>query len=184
MENLRAAVIGLGFVGRAHLEALRRQGIQVKGLLSSSPDRSVQAARALGLDRGYESLNDLVKDPSVDVIHICTPNHVHFDQAKAALESGKHVMCEKPLAMDVRQSSALVELAQKHKRVGGVTHNLRFYPLCQEAHAMVERGVIGEPRLVHGRFLQDWLFYPSDWNCFYLDALPPERFQMRPPHKP
>ena len=85
MENLRAAVIGLGFVGRAHLEALRRQGIQVKGLLSSSPDRSVQAARALGLDRGYESLNDLVKDPSVDVIHICTPNHVHFDQAKAAV---------------------------------------------------------------------------------------------------
>jgi predicted dehydrogenase len=73
-------------------------------------------------------------------------------------------MCEKPLAMDVRQSYALVELAQKHKRVGGVTHNLRFYPLCQEAHAMVERGVIGEPRLVHGSFLQDWLFYPSDWN--------------------
>ena len=116
MENLRAAVIGLGFVGRAHLEALRRQGIQVKGLLSSSPDRSVQAARALGLDRGYESLNDLVKDPSVDVIHICTPNHVHFDQAKAALESGKHVMCEKPLAMDVRQSSALVERAKAQGR--------------------------------------------------------------------
>jgi len=164
MENLRAAVIGLGFVGRAHLEALRRQGIQVKGLLSSSPDRSAQAARTLGLERGYEALDDLIKDPSVDVVHICTPNHVHFDEARAALESGKHVMCEKPLAMDVRQSSALVELAQKHKRVGGVTHNLRFYPLCQEAHAMVERGVIGEPRLVHGSFLQDWLFYPNDWN--------------------
>jgi predicted dehydrogenase len=164
MENLRAAVIGLGFVGRAHLEALRRLGIQVKGLLSSSPDRSAQAARELGLDRGYESLNDLVKDPSVDVVHVCTPNHVHFEEAKAALDTGKHVMCEKPLAMDVRQSSALVDLAQKHKRVGGVTYNLRFYPLCQEAHAMVQRGVIGEPRLVHGSFLQDWLFYPSDWN--------------------
>src|SRR6266480_2941996 len=164
MENLRAAVIGLGFVGRAHLESLRRQGIPVTGLLSSSPDRSTQAARALGLERGYESLNDLVKDPSVDVVHVCTPNHVHFDEAKAALQAGKHVMCEKPLAMDVRQSSALVDLAQKYKRVGGVTYNLRFYPLCQEAHAMVQRGVIGEPRLVHGSFLQDWLLFPTDWN--------------------
>src|SRR5436190_24984 len=164
MENLRAAVIGLGFVGRAHLESLRRQGIPVTGLLSSSPERSGQAAHALGLEHGYESLDALIKDPSVDVVHICTPNYVHFDEAKAALESGKHVMCEKPLAMDVHQSSALVQLAQKLNRVGGVTYNLRFYPLCQEAHAMVHRGVIGEPRLVHGSFLQDWLFYPSDWN--------------------
>src|SRR2546430_7197579 len=114
MENLRAAVIGLGFVGRAHLEALRRQGIQVKGLLSSSPDRSAQAARELGLDRGYESLNDLVKDPSLDVVHICTPNHVHFDEAKAALAAGKHVMCEQPLDMDVHPSSSLVDLVQQH----------------------------------------------------------------------
>ena len=173
MENLRAAVIGLGFVGRAHLEALRRQGIPVKGLLSSSPGRSAEAARALGLDRGYESLNDLVKDPSVDVVHICTPNHVHFEEAKAALQAGKHVMCEKPLAMDVRQSSALVELAQKHMRVGGVTYNLRFYPLCQEAHAMVQRGVIGVVstaavlvvRLGSGIRRVGDCWTEADWSC-------------------
>src|SRR5437867_5789657 len=106
MENLRAAVIGLGFVGRAHLEALRRQGIRVKGLLSSSPDRSAQAARALGLERGYESLDALIKDQSVDVVHICTPNHVHFDEAKAALEAGKHVMCEKPIQLATRPRAA------------------------------------------------------------------------------
>ncbi len=164
MQSLRAAVIGLGFVGRAHLEALRRQGISVRGLLGSSPDRTKEACRALGLDHAYVSLGELVQDKTVDVVHICTPNHVHFEEAKAALEAGKHVMCEKPLAMDTGQSTALVELARKHNCIGGVTYNLRYYPLCQEAHSMVERGLIGEPRLAHGSFLQDWLFYPTDWN--------------------
>jgi len=164
MANLRAAVVGVGFVGRAHVEALRRQGIPVQGVLGSSASRSKEACEALRVERGYASLDELVKDDSVDVVHLCTPNHLHFEEAKAALEAGKHVMCEKPLAMDAHQSSTLVELAARHSRVGGVTYNLRYYPLCQEAHSIVERGLIGEPRLVHGSFLQDWLFYPSDWN--------------------
>jgi len=164
VQNLRAAVVGLGFVGKAHLESLRRQGIPVTGILGSSPERTKEACSALRLDRAYGSLEELTRDKSVDVVHLCTPNHVHFEQAKAALEAGKHVMCEKPLAMDSRQSAALVDLARKVQRVGGVTYNLRYYPLCQEARAMVERGLIGEPRLVHGSFLQDWLFYPTDWN--------------------
>jgi predicted dehydrogenase len=164
VENLRAAVVGLGFVGKAHVDALRRQGIPVQGLLGSSPARTKEACHTLRLERAYASLDELVRDKTVDVVHICTPNHVHFEQAKASLEAGKHVMCEKPLAMDAPQSASLVELTKKHRRVGGVTYNLRYYPLCQEAHAMVERGLIGEPRLVHGSFLQDWLFYPTDWN--------------------
>ena len=164
MDNLRAAIIGVGFVGRAHLEALRRQGISVQGLLGSSPDRTKEATRALHLEHGYTSFDELARDKRVDVVHICTPNHLHFEEAKAALEAGKHVMCEKPLAMDTRQSAALVELVKKHKGVGGVAYNLRYYPLCQEAHSIVERGLIGEPRLVHGSFLQDWLFYPTEWN--------------------
>jgi predicted dehydrogenase len=164
VDSLCAAVIGVGFVGRAHLEALRRQGIRVQGILGSSRERTEEARRTLRLDRAYNSLDELARDDSVSVVHICTPNHVHFEEAKAALEAGKHVMCEKPLAMDTRQSAALVELVKARKRVGGVTYNLRYYPLCQEAHSMVERGLIGEPRLVHGSFLQDWLFYPTDWN--------------------
>lgn len=164
MQNLRAAVVGLGFVGKAHLESLRRQGIPVTGILGSSPDRTKEACGALRLDRAYTSLSELTRDNHVDVVHLCTPNHVHFEQAKTALEAGKHVMCEKPLAMDTRQSADLVDLAKRIQRVGGVTYNLRYYPLCQEARAMVERGLIGEPRLVHGSFLQDWLFYPTDWN--------------------
>src|SRR6266478_335877 len=147
-----AAIIGLGFVGKAHLEALRRLGIPVRGVLGSSPERTQEAARELRIDHAYSSLDELVRDSTVSAVHICTPNFVHFAQAKTALEAGKHVMCEKPLAMDTRESSALVELARRQKLAGAVTYNLRYYPLCQEARALVQRGVIGEPRLMRQLF--------------------------------
>jgi predicted dehydrogenase len=151
-------------VGRAHLEALRRRGIPVAGLLGSSPERTKEACSSLGIERAYSSLQELVQDDRIDVVHICTPNHLHFEQAGAVIKSGKHVMCEKPLAMDTLQSAALIELGREHHRVGGLAYNLRYYPLCQEARAVVAQGLIGETRLVQGSFLQDWLLYPSDWN--------------------
>jgi len=80
------------------------------------------------------------------------------------LRSGKHVLCEKPLAMDSRESEMLVKLARDCGRVGAVAYNLRYYPLCHEAKSLVETGAIGTPRLVHGSFLQDWLLFPTDWN--------------------
>lgn len=159
-----AAIIGLGFVGKAHLEALRRLGIPVRGILGSSPQRTKEAVHELNLERGYDSIEELARDPEIHVVHICTPNHVHSDQTKSAMQAGKHVMCEKPLAMNPRESAALVELADKVGRVGGVAYNLRYYPLCHEARSIVQRGLIGEPRLIHGSFLQDWLLYPTDWN--------------------
>lgn len=159
-----AAIIGLGFVGKAHLEALRRLGIPVRGILGSSPERTHEAVRELKLERGYSSLAELVRDSSVNVVHVCTPNYVHHDQTKAAMEAGKHVMCEKPLAMNTRESQSLIELSRKLNLIGGVTYNLRYYPLCQEARSLVQHGAIGEPRLIHGGFLQDWLLYPTDWN--------------------
>jgi len=162
--TLGAAIIGLGFVGKAHLEALRRLGVPVRGVLGSSPERTQDATRELKLDRGHESLDELVHDSSVNVVHVCTPNHLHYEQTKALMTAGKHVICEKPLAMNTRESSALIDLAQNRKLVGGVAYNLRYYPLCHEARSIVQRGLIGEPRLIHGSFLQDWLLYPTDWN--------------------
>src|SRR5438093_10724784 len=164
MHSLRAAITGLGFVGRAHLEALRRQGLQVGGILGSSPERGEAARATLGLDRAYTSLDELARDNSVNVVHICTPNHIHFEEAKAVLLAYKHVMCAKPLAMDTKQSEAFAELAAKQNLAGCVPYNLRYYPLCQEAHAAVQRGLSCEQRVVPGSFLQDWLFYPTDWN--------------------
>lgn len=162
--NLRAAVIGAGFVGRAHIEALRRLAIPIQGVLGSSLDRTQAACRSLGIARAYQSLEELASDGSVDIVHVCTPNRLHFPETESALRAGKHVMCEKPLAMNTQETAALVELARKQGRVGAVTYNLRYYPLCQEAHALVKQGAIGEPRIAHGAYLQDWLLYPSDWN--------------------
>jgi predicted dehydrogenase len=162
--NVRAAVVGSGFVGRAHIEALRRLAIPIQGVLGSSPKRTEEQCRSLSIARAYKSMEELATDESVDVVHVCTPNNVHYQQAEAALRAGKHVMCEKPLAMNPRETAALVELARKAGKVGAVTYNVRYYPMCQEAHALVQSGAIGEPRIVHGGYLQDWLFYPTDWN--------------------
>lgn len=164
MPDLRAAVIGLGFVGRAHIEALRRLAVPIAGILESSAERGKEVCQPLGIPRAYESLAELASDPAVDVVHVCTPNHLHYNHVSTLLRAGKNVLCEKPLAMDTTQSAALVDLARSEGRVGGVSYNLRYYPLCQEARSLIARGTIGEPRLVHGGFLQDWLFYPSDWN--------------------
>ena len=159
-----AAVIGLGFVGKAHLDSLRRIGVSVRGMLGSSRERSEMLSESLGLERAYVSLDELAEDHDVSVVHICTPNHAHFEQASRMLRAGKHVLCEKPLAMDSRESEMLVKLARERRCVGGVAYNIRYYPLCHEAKAAVTSGVIGQPRLVHGSFLQDWLLFPTDWN--------------------
>ncbi|HUL35609.1 MAG TPA: Gfo/Idh/MocA family oxidoreductase [Candidatus Eisenbacteria bacterium] len=162
--KLKAAVVGTGFVGRAHIESLRRQGIEVRGALGSSTETTKSACASLGLERAYASLEEIGSDSTVDVVHLCTPNYVHFAEASQMLRAGKHVLCEKPLTMDSRESELLVAIAKETGRVAGVAYNLRYYPLCHEAKALVEKGVIGQPKLVHGSFLQDWLLYPSDWN--------------------
>ena len=158
--NLRAAVIGAGFVGRAHIEGLRRLAIPIQGVLGSSRARTEEACRSLGIPRAYQSMEELASDGSVDVVHVCTPNHLHFPETESALRAGKHVMCEKPLAKNTQETAALVQLAQKQGRVGAVTYNLRYYPLCQEAHALVQKGAIGEPQIAHGTYCKTGCFTP------------------------
>src|SRR5258708_4037386 len=160
-----AAVIGLGFVGKAHVESLRRLGIPGRGAPGSSPGATAAPGATPHLERAYTSLDELAADATVDVVHICTPNYLHFDQASRLLRAGKHVLCEKPLTMDSAESELLVALVRETGKVGGVAYNLRYYPLCQEARALLEKGAIGQPKLVHGSFLPDWLLYPSDRNC-------------------
>jgi len=158
------AVIGVGFVGRAHVDALRRLGIPIRGILGSSKERGAESSQALGLEKSYASLEELAADPDITAVHICTPNHVHFEQASKLMRAGKHVLCEKPLAMDSRESEMLLQIARETKCVGGVAYNLRYYPLCQQARSMIQKGEIGEPHTAHGSFLQDWLLHPTDWN--------------------
>jgi predicted dehydrogenase len=164
MRNIGVAVIGAGFIGPVHVEALKRIGVNILGILGISDEESRQAAEALGLPRAYLSLDEVLQDPLVQAVHIATPNRLHYQMARTALEAGKHVMCEKPLAMDPRESAELVALAQQTRLAAGVNYNVRYYPLCLEARAMVDRGEIGEVFSVCGSYAQDWLLYPTDYN--------------------
>ena len=163
-NSLQVGVVGTGFIGPAHVEALRRLGIHVVGIVGSSPDRAQPKADALRLDRVYASVEELLADPQIDVVHITSPNHLHYPQVKAALEAGKHVVCEKPLAMDSKESAELVALAQAKGLVNAVNFNIRFYPLAHHARSLVQSGEIGDVYIVQGSYLQDWLLYATDWN--------------------
>lgn len=160
-----AAVAGTGFIGPVHTEAVRRLGHRVVGLLGSSPDKGRAAADRLGVPAAYATFEELLADPAVEVVHLATPNRLHFAHAKAALAAGKHVVCEKPLAMTSAETAELVRLAAaRPELVAAVNYNVRFYPLCLEARERVRSGQLGDVFHVTGSYLQDWLLYPTDFN--------------------
>ena len=160
----RVGVIGTGFIGPVHVEALRRLGIEVLALAGHGAERTAEKARQMHIARSYGSVEELLADPDINVVHITSPNHLHFAHAKASLLAGKHVVCEKPLAMNSQESGELVALAQKTKLVNAVNFNLRYYPLSQQAREMVRGGELGRVYIVQGSYLQDWLLLPTDWN--------------------
>lgn len=163
-NQLGVAVVGAGFIGPVHVEALRRVGVHLTGILGVDRAESERAASTLGLPRAYLDYEQVLSDPDVQAVHITTPNRLHFAMARAALRGGRHVMCEKPLAMNSRESAQLVKLAAQVKRAAGVNYNIRFYPLCLEAREMVRQGECGDVFSVVGSYVQDWLLYPTDYN--------------------
>jgi predicted dehydrogenase len=163
-KTYRVALIGTGFIGPIHLEAIRRAGQQVVGILGSSPARAQAAAARYGIPRAYASLDELLYDPQVQAVHVSSPNRFHAEQTAAALRAGKHVLCEKPLAMTSQESADLVELAAATGLHAGVCYNVRFYPLCHEARARVLKGETGPLLHVTGSYVQDWLLHETDFN--------------------
>lgn len=165
MEKIKVGVIGTGFIGPAHIEALRRLGyIDVVGLAECSKDIAKTKAQSLGIERYYGDYRELLKQDEIQSIHICSPNYLHYEMAKAALEAGKHVICEKPLAISVSEAENLVELAEQKGLVNVVNFNIRYYPLMRQLRLMVDKGDIGEVFAVQGSYLQDWLFHATDYN--------------------
>jgi predicted dehydrogenase len=163
--RIRTAVIGTGFMGRVHLEALRRvPNVDVVEIAGTS----LEKARALGAGYGIVNATDdwrqIMADPSIDAVHITTPNDSHFPMAKAAFAAGKHVLCEKPLALTAAEARALTELQEATKLRGALCHNLRYYPMVQQIRAMREAGELGDILVVQGTYSQDWMLYQSDWN--------------------
>ena len=164
ISDIKAAVVGTGFIGVVHVEALRRLGVEVAGIVGSTAERAAEKAKAAGLPAPYPSFEAMLADPAVEVVHLTTPNRLHFEQARAALAAGKHVVCEKPLGMDSTETAELVRLADESGLVHAVNFNIRFYAQCQEARRRVQAGEIGDVRLITGGYLQDWLLLDTDWN--------------------
>lgn len=163
-SGTKAGVVGIGFIGMAHVEALRRLGVNVVGVVGSSPERAKVKAESTSLPPVYDSVADLAADPEIDVIHIASPNHAHAEQVRTVLDAGKHVVCEKPLALSSQDTADLVSQAESAGTVNAVCFNIRHYPLNHQAMAMVAAGDIGTPMFVTGSYHQDWLLKDTDWN--------------------
>ena len=163
-SDIGAAVIGSGFIGTIHIEALRRIGVQVVGLLEASPALGVARAEQMGIRTAYASLEELLSDERVRSIHVTSPNNLHYSQAKQILAAGRNIVCEKPLALTSAESAELVKLAAASGLVNAVNFNIRFYPLNQHVAELVGEGSIGDVKLVTGHYFQDWLLYDTDWN--------------------
>jgi predicted dehydrogenase len=164
LHDIRTAVVGAGFIGPVHVEALRRLGVTITGILGVDEKESNSARQKLGLPRAYASIDEVLSDPDVQVVHLAVPNVLHFPLAKKALQAGKHVLVEKPLAMNSKESGELVELARGKKLAAAVCYNVRFYPLNLQARDMVKKGDVGTVFAVNGSYAQDWLYYDTDYN--------------------
>jgi predicted dehydrogenase len=169
--ELRAGIVGTGFIGTVHARSARRAGARIAGVAASSSQSAEQAARALRAERAFASAEQLVEDAGIDVVHICTPNHLHLPLAEAALAAGKHVICEKPLALDAAGAQRLVEAAAGSGLQAAVPFVYRYYPTVREARQRVRDQQTGELRLLHGAYLQDWLLRPEDDNWRVDEAL-------------
>ncbi len=162
--DINVVVVGTGFIGPVHIEALKRLGVNVIGIMGSSSQKSKSARKKFGLKKAYLQFDEILQDKAVDVIHIAVPNIFHYDMSKKALLAGKHVMCEKPLAMNIFESNELVSIAKESKLEAGVCYNTRFYPLNIEAKNKIQKNEIGQVFSIVGNYVQDWLLYETDYN--------------------
>lgn len=172
LHTLRAGVIGTGFIGPVHIEALKRLGVQVTAICGSTRNARATAEK-WGIPEVYGDYDyrAMMKSPNVDVIHITSPNKAHVEQSLAALASGKHVVCEKPLGMTAKETAKVVStVSKKSSPVFAVNYMCRFFPAVLQMRAMVARGDLG--RIIHaqGHFFQDWLLKETDYNWRVLSS--------------
>jgi predicted dehydrogenase len=177
VKSLNIGLIGSGFMGQAHADAYRRAGILYRNLprtpvlyaIADQNDDLAEKARArLGFAKGYGDWRRLIEDPEVDVVDITTPNHLHVEPALAALEAGKHVYCEKPMAVKVEDAQRMAAAAKKSGVKTLVAFNNIKTPAALVAKQIIERGEIGELARFRGRFDQGFFNDPDlpwSWRC-------------------
>ena len=164
MRTLGIAIVGTGMIGAVHRRAALLAGATVRGVAASSPQRAHEVAQSWNVPRAYRDIDEVLADPQVQVVHVCTPNHLHRGMAQAALEAGKHVICEKPLATTLEDAQALAAVAASSGLVATVPFVYRYHPVVREARARIAQGELGPLHLIHGSYLQDWLLDPASNN--------------------
>jgi len=165
MRKIKAGIIGTGFIGPLHIEALRRLGfVEIAAVADMNRQLAEEKAGQLHIPGAYGDYRELLADETIESVHICTPNHLHYGMTRDALMAGKHVICEKPLAMNLEESRELAAMASEKGLVNAVHFNIRYYPLIQHIRTLVEKGELGRILAVNGSYQQDWLFYETDYN--------------------
>lgn len=166
MEKIKCAVIGTGFIGLCHIDALRRLGfVEVAAVADNQTDLARRKAAELGIKKCYDSVDELLADEEISVVHNCTPNRYHLEINRKIIEAGKHVFSEKPLCMSSAESAELVRLTRNHPDVvHAVNFNYRMFPMVQKIKKQLADGEFGRPYLIHGSYLQDWLSQETDYN--------------------
>ena len=166
MKQIKAGIIGMGYIGASHIEALRRIGfIKVEAVADVNYELAKAKAEAFYIPKCYRTVEEMIADEEIDVIHNCTPNHLHLEINEKIIKAGKHVFSEKPLAMTSKESAKMLKLLEQNPDViHGVNYCYRLNPLVQETKRRFEKGELGKPLLVHGSYLQDWLLYDTDYN--------------------
>ncbi|MNU72581.1 1,5-anhydro-D-fructose reductase [compost metagenome] len=164
MPKLGIAIVGTGMIGAVHRRAALLAGADIRGVAASSPQRALEVAQSWNVPRAYRDIEEVVADPQVQVVHVCTPNHLHHPMAQAALQAGKHVICEKPLATTLEDAEVLAALAAATGLIATVPFVYRYHPVVREARARIAQGDLGPLHLIHGSYLQDWLLDPASNN--------------------
>jgi len=165
MRKIRTAVIGAGFMGKVHAEGIRRLGnVEIVAVAAVNEDEAKRFGDSICVENTTADYMKVVNDPTIEAVHVCTPNALHYPVSKAAMLAGKHVLCEKPLAMSAAEARDMVKVAAEKGVVNCVNHNLRYYPVVQHIRRMVQKGELGDILVVQGTYSQDWLLYETDYN--------------------
>lgn len=163
MKKIKACVVGVGFIGVAHIEALRRLG-NVEVVAIADPAGAQEKADALCIPKAYVDYKEMLETEKPDTVHICVPNSLHYEIAKFAMELGICPICEKPFTTTVEEARELVAYAKEHNIVNAINFNCRYYPQVMQMKNMVANGEVGDVFTVHGDYIQDWLLLDTDYS--------------------
>lgn len=177
IKAINVGVIGVGFIGKQHIEAIRRiPKTKIIGIVQDNYDLAKEIAGTYDIEHYYDNMEDLLKLENLDVVHICTPNYLHYPMAKKIIEAGINVFCEKPLSLTSSEAYELSELCKEHNVKSAVNLNYRGNVMVKEMSHRVRNGMIGKPLIGQAQYVQDWLMYDTDYDWhFNPDLVGPSR---------